>query len=175
VVIIVTIFNIMFQGYLNFLPTYLQDVKSLSPVTSSVIFALFFVSGAVSNPVAGRIGDRFGHPPIAVVSSVLAIVGLGMIVVTESVVGITLSVVIVAAGGTAMWPVMTAFIMDQVPEASKGGDLGAVSAIYFTVGSIGPTYVGWIATRWDFSVAYLSLTPALVVTLALAGWLTLKF
>lgn len=175
VVALLALFNVTWQGFLNFLPTFLQFEKGLSPSLSSAAFAAFFVAGAVANPAAGRIGDRFRGPYVAAASSVVSSLGLAWLVVADSPAAIVAAVLVLGVGGTALWPVMTAYVMDVLPSGSMGGDFGALSTIYILVGSAGPTYVGFAAERFSYTLAYTSLIGFLLASVAIALWLSYRY
>lgn len=175
VVALLAAFNVMFQGLVNFLPTFLQFEKGFSPSLTSAAFASFFVVAAVANPLAGRIGDRFHHPVVAASASGITALGLVGVIVFESAAGVVLGMLVIGAAGTAVWPVMTAYIMDLVPADSMGGDFGALSTLYILIGSAGPTYVGVVAEQASYTTAFWTLVAGLLASIAVATWLAYAY
>ncbi len=66
---------------------------------------------------------------------------------------------------------MTSYMMSVFPEASKGGDYGALGTICRSAGSLGPTLVGAASEHVSFIWAYLDLGGCLLVYLALVALL----
>jgi hypothetical protein len=58
---------------------------------------------------------------------------------------------------------MQAHLMDSFPEGSLGGDLGATRTVYLGFGSLGPTYVGFVASRTSFTWAFVGLAACSLV------------
>lgn len=172
VIALLSLFNVVFQGFVNFLPTFLQVEKGFDPSLASAAFAAFFVVGAVANPIAGRLGDRLRYPYVAAGAAAITALGLSVIISTETVGRVVLGVLVIGAGGAALWPVMTAFLMDRLPSDSMGGDFGALSTIYLLLGSTGPAYVGLVAERADYTTAFATLVGGLLLAVIVALWLS---
>ncbi|PSP78927.1 MFS transporter [Halobacteriales archaeon QS_1_68_20] len=155
------------QGAVGFLPSFLQNAKEFSTGLAGGGFAALFVVGALVKPISGTVSDRFASK---------AVVGLGALVLgATSLAGtvaaggpalVALGVVGFAAGLMAFPPVMQAHLMDAFPDDSMGGDLGATRTVYIGLGSLGPTYVGFVAGRWGYAPAFAGLVACL---LAAAG------
>lgn len=159
------------EGAITFLPTFLQVEKGLSPALASNAFAAFFVVGMLVNPFAGVLGDRFGALRVATAAGVVSATGVALLVVAESRTLALVGVAVLALGLTANWPVMLAHLMDAVPSSSVGGDFGAVGTVFIAVGSLGPGYVGLVAERTGFGVAFTGLAACLVAYAGVTTWL----
>jgi MFS family permease len=160
----------VWQGAVSFLPTYLQ-ARDLSAGFASGSFALLFVVGAVCKPLAGRLGDRFPRPLVASAALILGAASLVALVVVDSLLLLVPAVVCFAAGFMSYPPVMQAYIMDALPDESMGGDFGMVRTAYISFGALGPTYVGFVASRASYDLAFLGLAGMLVVATGIVGWL----
>jgi hypothetical protein len=57
--------------------------------------------------------------------------------------------------------------MDTFPDGSMGGDLGATRTVYLGLGSLGPSYVGFVAGRVSYAVAFAGLLGCLLVSAAI--------
>jgi MFS family permease len=166
-----SVFSFVWQGALNFLPTFIQETKDVSPTLASYLLGLFFVIGIGSTLSAGTLGDRFGHLLIAFIATIFSSFGLVILIISTSLFITTVAVVVFAVGLTAFWPMMTTSIMNIVPDSDQGGDYGALSTVFVAVGSIGPFYVGFAAERASYLFAFSGFLPCLVVTTAGLGWL----
>lgn len=158
-----TLYTFTWQGAAGFLPTFLQ-AKGFSAEVASAGFAALFLVGAVSKPVAGRLGDVFTRPAVAAAALVLGAFALGALVVASDPLLVALAVVLFAVGLMSYPPVIQAFLMDVFPDDSMGGDLGATRTIYLALGSLGPTYVGFVAEGASYALAFVGLVASLVAS-----------
>jgi MFS family permease len=161
------VFGFAFQGAINFLPTFMQVTRGFSPTLANVVFAAVFLLSMVTNPFVGSIGDRFGYPLVAAGGVLVALGGLAGLTSLESTAATAASVLVLGVGLSSFWPVMDAFIMDQLPDGSMGGDFGALNTFNLAGGSLGPIYVGFVAERTGYRDAYLGLAVPIVAVGAL--------
>ena len=159
------------EGAIAFLPTFLQTETGLAPALASNAFAAFFVVGMLVNPLAGGLGDRFGPLRVATAAGLVSAVGIGLLVLADGPAVALAGVAVLAVGLTANWPVMLAHLMDAVPSSSVGGDFGAVGTVFIAVGSLGPGYVGLVAERTGFEIAFLGLAACLIAYAGVTTWL----
>ncbi len=151
------------QGAVGFLPSFLQNAKDFSTGLAGGGFAALFVVGALVKPVSGAVSDRFASK--AVVGLAALALGAASLAATVAVADpllVALGVVGFAAGLMAFPPAMQAHLMDAFPDDSMGGDLGAARTVYIGLGSLGPTYVGFVAGRWGYAPAFAGLVACLV-------------
>ncbi|WP_435075525.1 MFS transporter [Halorubrum sp. HHNYT27] len=151
------------QGFLGFLPTFLRAEKSFSPALAGAAFASVFVVAIIVGPLAGRLGDAISRVFVGVVATAVAIVGLIVLITSGSAAVAVVGVVVVATGLRAYPPVMQAYLIGLFPNDSMGGDLGAMKTIWTGIGSFAPTYVGLIATRWSYGLAFAGFVGCLAV------------
>lgn len=152
-----SLYGLTWMGSTSFLPTYLQVEKSFSPALAGAAFAALFVVGTVAKPMAGYLGDEYGHVPVAVGSFLVCSVGLGVVVLGSTVAIIGVGVVAFASGLLAIPPLLLAILMDIFPSESRGGDLGATRTVWIGVGSLGPTYVGFVSQHLTYASAFVGL------------------
>jgi len=162
IVAVYALFWFAIISVLNFLPTFLQVAKGLSPELASGGFALLFLVGMVTKPTAGVLSDRFGRISVATGGIVLGAVALGTIVATVSSVAIAGGIVCLAVGYKSVIPVTDALLMDTAPDATKGADLGAIKTVAQGMGSLGPAYVGFVAERLSYTAAFVGLVACLL-------------
>ncbi len=159
-----SLYAFVWQSVTGFLPTFLQEAKGFSPELAGGGFAALFVVGALVKPVSGSLGDRISRPVVAAGSLVVATLALAGVVAATSTLAVTASVVVFAAGLMAYPPAMQAHLMDVFPDGSMGGDLGATRTIYIGLGSLGTTYVGFVAGRAGYKIAFAGLLACLLVS-----------
>ena len=169
VLVAYALFYFMVGGWINFLPTYLTATKGLDASLASAGFALVFATGVVTKPTAGWLSDRFPRRTVAVGGLVLATVALVAVVAVQSVPALAACVVALALGYKAQFPVIDAILLDAAPDANVGGDLGAARALFLGVGSLGPAYVGAVASVATYDIAFLGLVACLLVAAAIVA------
>jgi predicted MFS family arabinose efflux permease len=160
------------QGAVSFLPTLLQVERGFSPALAGGGFAVLFAVGIVVKPLSGTVGDRLGRTRTAFGALVTGTVGLAMLLLAPSAPLIVVGIVVFAIGLMAFSPPMLAYVMSLFPTASAGGDFGAVRTIYLGIGSLGPTYVGLVASVASYTLAFTGLVCALGASALLLGGIT---
>lgn len=159
------------QGVIGFLPTFLQVEKGFSPALASAGFAAVYVTGIIVGPIAGLIGDSYRKIPIAAGAVIVAAIGLSGLITVNSTVGITISIVAFAIGLWSFPPVVQATLMDIFDEGSMAGDFGAAKTVWAILGSLGPSYVGYVAGMWSYTLAYIGMVGSLLACLCVLVWI----
>jgi len=157
------LFAFAWQGTAGFLPTLLQLDKGFSPEFASAGFAGLFVVGALVKPTAGRLADRVRRGPVAAAALALGAVALAALLAAETPLTVGVATVVFAAGLMAFPPVMQSYLMDVFPTASMGADLGLARTTYIGFGALGPSFIGFVAGRADYTTAFGALAAALLV------------
>jgi MFS family permease len=157
-----TLFAFTWQSTTGFLPTFLQAEKGFSVGLASTGFAVLFAVGMVVKPIAGGLGDRFPRTAVAVGALLLGVSGLSSLLLAERTAFIFVGVAVFAAGLMSFPPVMQAYLMDLFPDESMGGDLGGMRTVYIGIGSLGPTYVGFVGGIESYTVAFAGLVGCLL-------------
>ncbi|MCU4975480.1 MFS transporter [Halobacteria archaeon AArc-m2/3/4] len=155
------------QAVIGFLPFFLQHEHGFSSTLSSVGFAVLFLGAMVTLPISGYLGDRFSHVPVAVGGLLLGIVGLLLLLFAPTQAAIGVGILLFGFGIWAFPPVIQAYLMTRFPNESMGGDFGVFKTVYAGVGSVGPTYVGFVAGVADYATAFLGLVAFLVAAIAI--------
>lgn len=156
-----------FQAIIGFLPAFLIAEKEFSTAFASGSFALVFVVGGITGPLAGRLSDLFPRVRVIFSGLVAALAGLVGMLLSEPTVLVVASIVVMAVGLTSLLPVMGAYFMDLFPDSNVGGDFGAAKTIFSGAGSLGPTYVGYVAAQRSYIVAFAGLAGLLLVAVGL--------
>ncbi|MFC4450624.1 MFS transporter [Halorussus aquaticus] len=155
------------QSAAGFLPTFLRVSKEFPAGLASGGFVVLFLVGAVVKPLSGSLGDRFPRAGVAAGAMVVAAVALAGLLAASGTLAVGIAVVAFAAGLMAYPPVMQALLMDTFPDGSMGGDLGATRTVYIGLGSLGPSYVGFVAGRVSYDAAFAGLLACLLVSAAI--------
>lgn len=163
------LFAFTWQSTTAFLPTFLQVEKAFSVRLASTGFAVFFLVGMLIKPIAGLLGDQIGRTAVAITGLLFGLAGLAGMLLVEDTAFLFLAIAIFAAGLMSFPPVMQAFLMDLFPDESMGGDLGGMRTIYIGLGSIGPTYVGFVAGIESYTTAYVGVAACLLVSASIVA------
>ena len=142
------------QGLTGFLPVFLQTVYGYNSTFSGIVYSMLFVTGIVSKPLQGRISDTATRPIVGIIGLAVAIVGVGALIGSSSGIIAITGVILFALGHKGFTPIMEAYLMDGFNAASMGGDLGVVRALYWSIGSLGPAYVGYVSSGYGFRTAF---------------------
>jgi MFS family permease len=154
----------------DFLPTFLQSTKEFSTELAGLSYGLLFVVSLAVTPLTGNLSDRVSRVVVATGAVGLAALGLGIVVVGESLPVIGLGIVVFAAGATGFPPVIQAHLMDGFSVESRGSDMGLFKTVYVSVVSLGSTYVGYVAGREGYVLALAGLVVYFLVSAAIIGW-----
>jgi MFS family permease len=165
-----TVFLFGLRGVFDFLPTFLRSAKAFSSELAGMSYGLLFVVSIVVTPFAGNLSDRFSRVVVATGALGLAALGLGIVVAGGTVPVVALGIVVFAAGATGFPPVIQAHLMDGFPAESRGSDMGLFKTVYVGVGSLGSTYVGYVAGQEGFAPAFAGLVVCFVASAAIIGW-----
>lgn len=151
------------HGFIGFLPSLLQADHGFSTGLAGTAFAAMFATGLLTRPIAGRLSD-WGHRLVVAGTALLVgAAGIAAIVTVDSPALVFAGIVVFAAGQKAFPPTMQAHLMDVFPDDTMAGDLGATRTVYVGVGSLGPAYVGYVASRASYTAAFTGFVVLLVV------------
>lgn len=170
-VVAYVMYSFIFQGILVFLPAFLRFGKGYTQTFANNAFIGFFLVGAVVRVVSGYLGDRIRHLTVAIGASILGTIGLLVLSVAQSFVPLVVGLGLLAVGITGFPPVVNAYLMDLFPSASMGGDYGGTRTVLIFLGSLGPTYIGFVAQQFTYNVAFIALLPFFLGSTLILGWL----
>lgn len=165
---------VAFQGAVSFLPTFLVAEKAASLELAGGGFALLWGVGALVKPAAGRLGDRVGHLPVAAGTLAVSAAGLVGLLLAVEAAAVVAWVVVFAAGLLATTPMVWAHVAAVSPDASVGGDVGALRTVFEGVGSLGPLLVGLAAERAGYLVGFAGLAGCLAAATGIVAWLAVR-
>lgn len=166
------LFMFVYQGTTSFLPTLLRVDLGFSESLANYSFALLFVAGVLIKPLAGRLSDRADRALVVAGATLLASGGLALFLYSSERMLVGSGLVLFAAGVAATWPTIIAYVTAFLPKEDLGGDLGGFRTLGFLGGSLGPTYVGFVAERISYTIAFAGFAACLLtvalITLGLA-------
>ncbi|GAB7011498.1 MFS transporter [Halorubrum trueperi] len=172
IIVASSMFSLTWQGVLGFLPTILQVEKGFTEMTATLAFGSLFVIGLFANPLAGVIGDRIQYQIVAVTSTALTAVGIGLVFFSSGVLTFGIGLVVLGVGLASYWPVVAAYLIGILTEGNLGGDYGAARSIYLLIGSTGPFLVGIVSGQVGYSWSLVGLCVCAVGSSAIWVYLS---
>src|SRR5579884_706381 len=150
------------------LPHIVRDLQT-SLAAADWLVTLYLITMATCQPVAGKLGDRFGRRPLIVGALLYFFVAsLGATLAPNLLVLIFFRVQQGIAAGTAL-PNAMALVREVVPESRRGSRFGLIGSITSVAAAVGPPLggilTGLITWRAVFAVNLVLVAPALLV-----GW-----
>ncbi len=166
VTVVLFVYILIWQSFTGFYPTYLAEIKDLSPSVAGTVFALFFGIGVVVKPVSGAAYDRIGMRGSLLAVLIGPIVGLGALPFVKGfwpLVGLTILVSTMLGSGA----ITQSYLADTLPEAIRGTGLGIIRTIAASLGAGGPVLFGILADNGLFDEGYLILAVLMVLLVVL--------
>lgn len=148
-------------GFSAFLPLYAEDLG----VDAGPIFLLYGVLILAVRVLGARLPDRLGGRTAATGALVLSGTGVGVIAAWDSVVGVVVGTVVLAAGMSLMYPALLLLAFDGVPDSERAAVLGTFSAFFDLSQGVGTPLCGGVAAATGIRGAFAtgSVTAALGV------------
>lgn len=147
---------IVYQGFVGFYPTFLIEVKGLSPALAAVLFGLFFGLAIVIQPAAGLFQDKLGAKPTLLSLIAGATIGLVALTIFENV-WIIIGLTAVMSLRTGIGVITNTFIVVKLPADMKGTGLGLLRTAWIFIGALTPVFIGMFGDRGLLSEAYIGL------------------
>lgn len=159
-VLVVTAIQVLgsftFQGFTGFYPTYLIEVKGLSPDAAAGLFGLFFATGILIQPLTGMAGDRIGEKRALVAVAVAIMLTLAALpFITQFWALVVITVALGSLLGRAV--LALTYLTNALPEDIRGTGLGLLRSSYILVGATSPVLIGVLADANYFDEAFLLL------------------
>jgi len=163
VTVLLALNMLLYQSVTGFLPTYLTDVKGLSPSAAATLFSVFFAAAIGLQFASGVIADRFGNRPAIALFLGLSVPAFALLTVAETVVGLVGTVLLLSCMLGGMPPINAAGV-GALPAEVRGSGFGLLRTVYIAVGAAGPPIVGQLADYGLFDEAFLLLGGVALLT-----------
>lgn len=126
---------------------------------TSWILAIYLLSGAIANPIIGKLGDIYGKKKLLMVTLTIYTIGLiGCAIFYKSFEGLLIFRAIQGIG-LATFPLFYGIIRDTFPKDIIPMAIGVVSAMFSVGVSIGLLGGGYIASEFGWEYCYYIIAP----------------
>ncbi|MFP9193315.1 MFS transporter [Natrialbaceae archaeon A-CW1-1] len=161
---------IIIQGFSSFYPSYLINVKDLTPGAAATLFGIFFAAGIVIQPISGSMMERSGPRNATFLCLGGCVLALWMLPFFDSLMAlIVITCLLSCLNGCSV--ITQTYIADALPQDMQGTGFGTLKAGWMIIGATSPLFIGILADFGYFDQAFLLL--ALIGTIGVVT--TLKF
>lgn len=152
---------------LPILPLYVRDLGVTDPAAvttwSGVAYAATFLTAAMTAPMWGHLGDRFGRKPMLIRASLGMAIAMSLIGVAQDVYQlVALRLLAGLLGGYASGS--TILVAAQTPKERSAWALGVLSSAIMTGNIAGPLLGGFFAEAFGVQTAFLATGALIFVT-----------
>ena len=166
------VFNgFVYRGVITFLPSHIHDEVSANLGDALTTVAL--LTGAAGQYVGGALSQRVQLERLAPLIVMLAVPSLFLTGIIEGGPLVVFAAALIFFNFAGQ-PVFTGLIADYTPARLLGRSYGISFFASFGLASVGSTYAGFFADRWNTtSAVFTALTPFAAATLLIAATLWL--
>jgi len=144
-------------SYMSFFQPYLIVGKNgFDGFLAAIALAILGLGGFMFKPFIGSLSDQYEKKIIILILSVstgLATLGL---VYTQSIILILLICPVLSLS-TAIFPVISSYLMDQWEDRGRAGKLGFYRSMLILLASPSSSAIGYLADRYSFDVPFIGL------------------
>jgi MFS family permease len=157
----------VWQAFTGFYPTYLIEIKDLSPTVASVAFGIFFALGIVIQPLSGGAYDKYGLRWSLTVLMSLFVGGIAVLLVVETV-WLVLAVTVILSSLLGFATVTQSHLLVVLPNDNQGAGFGLLRTISFTIGAASPAVFGVVADLGFFDHGFVVLALLAIMMIGIA-------
>jgi len=138
------------QGFFNdgvfaYLPTFLQETKSLSIVLSGLVAGVNFGAGILGQMVGGVLSDMYGRKPAILWGSIGCVVTFAGLPLLNNDYALLAGVFVMGFSIFMLQPPINALVADVTPSNVRGTLFGVVFLAKYGIGALAPFVGGVIA------------------------------
>jgi len=136
----------VWQGVFNFYELYLRT-KGLPPATARNALTVIFAAGVPAFLLSGRLADRFPHVPYVLSIIVAFVAGLAALILADGILQLLAVSAYLGLVIHAIFPAMDAYLLDTLPDESRGSAYAVYSGAMMLVQAGGSSVVGGLVER----------------------------
>jgi MFS transporter, YNFM family, putative membrane transport protein len=161
-IIVIFVVNLLIAitwiSYMSFFQPYLiVDKPGFDGLLAGIALAILGIGGFIFKPIMGSLSDRFDKNIIILFLTVLT--GLGTLaLVYSNQLWLIFLICPVLALSTAIFPIISSYLMDQFEEKGRAGKLGFYRSMLILLASPSSSVIGFIADKYSFDLSFLGLS-----------------
>ncbi|WP_254525595.1 MFS transporter [Natrinema caseinilyticum] len=133
--------SFVWQGVFNFYELYMQS-KGLSGRVSGLLLSLVFAAGIPAFYVGGDLADRLPRVPYMLGIVGLFSISLFVLTVVDGLIGLVVLSVTVGFVVHALFPATDTFLLDTLPDSTRGSAYAVFSSVWMLTQSLGSFALG---------------------------------
>lgn len=149
------------------LPTVAGDLGGLDQMPA--IITAYLVAATAAMPLAGKLGDAFGHKRVLQASLVLFVIGAVLCGLAQSVPELIASRAVQGIGGGGLMIGAQAIIGELVSPRERGRFLGIIGVAYIVAVVVGPLAGGAVVDRLSWRWIFYGYVPVGLAALAVVS------
>lgn len=144
-------------SYMSFFQPYLiVEKQGFNGLLAGIALGILGIGGFIFKPFIGSLSDRFDKKIIIFVLSLSTGLATLALVFSNSIVIIFLICPALSLS-TAIFPVISSFLMDQWEDKGRAGKLGFYRSMLILLASPSSSVIGYLADKYTFDVPFIGL------------------
>jgi EmrB/QacA subfamily drug resistance transporter len=135
----------------------------------SWVFALYFLTQAVSIPIYGRLSDLYGRKPVFLAGTLIFLIGSLLCGFATSMPALVAFRMLQGLGAGGVQPVATTIVGDLYSPAERARMQGYLSAVWGVAGVIGPALGAFLVERVSWSAVFWINVPISLACMVIMG------
>lgn len=144
-------------SYMSFFPALLVIEKGFTELQAAIALGILGLGGFIFKPIIGSLSDRYNKKIIIIVLSTITAIGTLTILQTDSL-WIIFLISFIPALATAIFPVISAYLMEQWEEKGRAGKLGFYRSNLIILGSPSSAIIGFLADKYNFIIPFIGIS-----------------
>jgi len=149
-------------SYMSFFPSLLVVEKGFTEIQAAIALGILGLGGFIFKPIIGSISDRYNKKLIIIALSSITAIGTLIILQTDSI-WIIFLISFIPALATAIFPVISSYLMEQWEEKGRAGKLGFYRSNLIILGSPSSSIIGFLADKYNFIIPFIGISIILFI------------
>lgn len=149
-------------SYMSFFPSLLIVEKGFTEIQAALALGILGIGGFIFKPIIGSLSDHHDKKILIILLSVITALGTIAIVYSTNMYLILL-ISFIPAFATAIFPIISSFLMDVFEEKGRAGKLGFYRSNLILLGSPASAIIGFFADNYDFNLPFLGISLILFI------------
>ena len=159
--------TISFYGVINFIPTFMVDVKGLPLEKASYFFVLIAMGGMMGSFFSGKLVDRFSSLLVIQIATIAGIPIIFLLTLAASPISLALLLILFGVFYSGVFPPQNVYLADLTSIYVRGKIYGLIQCLSILVGAAAPGIIGLLADHLGLILALQLSTIPLILAGAL--------